>query len=158
VWYPAPRYLGVQGEISATFRPASTEREITTAAGGRFHYLATGEATERQFVPQAWIKFDVESPEAVASAVSELLAARRQLLTERTKSREVRQRLDYSARRACSSASPLRCGCTAPVARLNLRSQQGTGPAYISRPGVSLRRVVVCYFLIGAFVSSTHVV
>jgi hypothetical protein len=35
--YPTARYLGEHGNISAAFRPASTEPELISEAGLRFH-------------------------------------------------------------------------------------------------------------------------
>lgn len=38
--YPAQRYLGDDGEISAVFRPADTE-PVLASPDGRTHYLRT---------------------------------------------------------------------------------------------------------------------
>jgi hypothetical protein len=46
--YPTPRYLGKNGEISAAFRPASTEPELSSA-GQRIYYLATHASTRGDF-------------------------------------------------------------------------------------------------------------
>jgi mannose-6-phosphate isomerase-like protein (cupin superfamily) len=46
--YPTPRYLGKNGEISAAFRPASTEPELSSA-GQRIHHLATHASTKGDF-------------------------------------------------------------------------------------------------------------
>jgi mannose-6-phosphate isomerase-like protein (cupin superfamily) len=47
--YPAPRYLGERGEISAVFRAARTEPELISASGQRIHYLATHASTRGEF-------------------------------------------------------------------------------------------------------------
>jgi mannose-6-phosphate isomerase-like protein (cupin superfamily) len=47
--YPTPRYRGENGDISAVFRPASTEPELISGPGQRIHYLATHASTEGDF-------------------------------------------------------------------------------------------------------------
>jgi hypothetical protein len=47
--YPEPRHLGVEGEISATYRPAEAEPELSYASGTTVHYLATGASTNDTF-------------------------------------------------------------------------------------------------------------
>jgi quercetin dioxygenase-like cupin family protein len=47
--YPTPRYLGEHGDISAVFRPASTEPELISEPGQRIHYLATHASTKGEF-------------------------------------------------------------------------------------------------------------
>ena len=44
--YPEPRYHGADGEVSATYRPADHEPELTYPSGNTTHYLATGASTE----------------------------------------------------------------------------------------------------------------
>lgn len=52
--YPEPRYLGVEGEVSATFRPAGHQPELTYPTGSTAHYLATGGSTNGQFGLYRW--------------------------------------------------------------------------------------------------------
>ena len=52
--YPPPRYLGVEGEFSATYRPAGQQPDITHRNGGGAHYLATGASTNGQFGLYRW--------------------------------------------------------------------------------------------------------
>jgi mannose-6-phosphate isomerase-like protein (cupin superfamily) len=53
--YPDPRYHGEKGEISAVFRPAGNEPDLTMGEGGtRVHYLATGASTSGQFGLYRW--------------------------------------------------------------------------------------------------------
>ena len=52
--YPEPRYLGETGEISATYRPADHEPELTYKSGNTVHYLATGAATGKLFGLYRW--------------------------------------------------------------------------------------------------------
>ena len=53
--YPPPRYHGKTGEVSAAFRPADQQPEVTMGAGGtRVHYLATGAATGGEFGLYRW--------------------------------------------------------------------------------------------------------
>jgi hypothetical protein len=47
--YPTARYLGENGNISAAFRPVSTEPELASEAGQRIHYLATPASTKGEF-------------------------------------------------------------------------------------------------------------
>ena len=53
--YPQPRYLGDQGEVSATYRAAGQGPELTYANGGSAHYLATGATTDGQFGLYRWV-------------------------------------------------------------------------------------------------------
>ena len=52
--YPEPRYLGEGGEISATYRPADHEPELTYPSGNTAHYLATGASTNGLFGLYRW--------------------------------------------------------------------------------------------------------
>lgn len=52
--YPDPRYLGHDGEISATFRPADAPPELTLGGGGSAAYLATGASTSGLFGLYRW--------------------------------------------------------------------------------------------------------
>jgi mannose-6-phosphate isomerase-like protein (cupin superfamily) len=52
--YPEPRYLGAKGEISATYRQADHEPELTYRTGYTAHYLATGASTNGQFGLYRW--------------------------------------------------------------------------------------------------------
>lgn len=52
--YPDPRYLGDDGELSATYRPTGTAAELTYASGNAVHYLATGATTNGQFGLYRW--------------------------------------------------------------------------------------------------------
>ncbi|GGQ11903.1 cupin domain-containing protein [Streptosporangium pseudovulgare] len=52
--YPEPRYLGADGEISATYRPAGHEPELTYHSGNTVHYLATGATTDGRFGLYRW--------------------------------------------------------------------------------------------------------
>jgi mannose-6-phosphate isomerase-like protein (cupin superfamily) len=52
--YPEQRYLGDNGELSATYRPAAQEPELTYPAGTRVCYLATGASTNGQFGLYRW--------------------------------------------------------------------------------------------------------
>ena len=47
--YPDARYMGEEGEISATFRPADQEPELTIGWSTAIRYLATGESTNGQY-------------------------------------------------------------------------------------------------------------
>lgn len=47
--YPDARYLGDEGEISAIYRPADKEPDLTIGSGTAMHYLATGASTNGQF-------------------------------------------------------------------------------------------------------------
>ncbi len=51
--YPDPRYTGDEGEVSAVFRPAGREHELTTATANA-GYLATGASTNGQFGLYRW--------------------------------------------------------------------------------------------------------
>jgi mannose-6-phosphate isomerase-like protein (cupin superfamily) len=53
VSYPAPVHLGA-GELSATFRPAGTPRELEFRRGGGARYLATGASTGGLFGLYRW--------------------------------------------------------------------------------------------------------
>lgn len=46
--YPEPRYLGDNGEISAVFRSADAEPDLTTGSGN-YRYLATTVSTDGEF-------------------------------------------------------------------------------------------------------------
>lgn len=52
--YPDPHYHGTDGEISATFRPASTEPDLALGGENRAAYLATGASTHGQFGLYRW--------------------------------------------------------------------------------------------------------
>jgi mannose-6-phosphate isomerase-like protein (cupin superfamily) len=52
--YPPPRYLGSDGEQTATYRPGGTKPEWTYANGNTVHYLATGATTNGQFGLYRW--------------------------------------------------------------------------------------------------------
>ncbi|MDP9845459.1 cupin domain-containing protein [Streptosporangium lutulentum] len=52
--YPEPTYFGDKGEISATYRPAAHEPELTYQSGNTVHYLATGASTNGQFGLYRW--------------------------------------------------------------------------------------------------------
>jgi len=52
--YPEPRYLGEGGELSATYREAGHEPEVTYRTGNTVHYLATGASTNGQFGLYRW--------------------------------------------------------------------------------------------------------
>lgn len=47
--YPAARYFGDSGELSATFRPASTGPDFSIGDAIQFHYLATQASTDGDF-------------------------------------------------------------------------------------------------------------
>ena len=51
--YPEPKYFGTTGEVSATFRPASTPPELPRP-GGAASYLATGATTGGRFGLYRW--------------------------------------------------------------------------------------------------------
>jgi mannose-6-phosphate isomerase-like protein (cupin superfamily) len=53
--YPEPRYLGNDGEITATHRPVSQRPELTYRNGNTVHYLATGATTNGQFGLYRWV-------------------------------------------------------------------------------------------------------
>lgn len=52
--YPEPRYLGAEGEISATYRTIDHEPELTYRNGNTVHYLSTGASTNGQFGLYRW--------------------------------------------------------------------------------------------------------
>jgi mannose-6-phosphate isomerase-like protein (cupin superfamily) len=52
--YPHPRYLGDEGELSATYRPADHPPELVYPTGNSVHYLATGASTHGQFGLYRW--------------------------------------------------------------------------------------------------------
>jgi mannose-6-phosphate isomerase-like protein (cupin superfamily) len=52
--YPPPRYLGDTGELTATYRPAGAEPELTYPSGNTVHYLATGASTGGLFGLYRW--------------------------------------------------------------------------------------------------------
>ena len=52
--YPDPRYVGDGGEVSATYREAGHEPELTYQTGNTAHYLATGASTSGQFGLYRW--------------------------------------------------------------------------------------------------------
>ena len=52
--YPAPRYLGETGEVSASLRRADHEPDLRYRSGGTVHYLATGGSTDREFGLYRW--------------------------------------------------------------------------------------------------------
>jgi mannose-6-phosphate isomerase-like protein (cupin superfamily) len=52
--YPASRYEGEGGEVSARHRPVDAEPELTYPNGNTVHYLATGDATDGLFGLYRW--------------------------------------------------------------------------------------------------------
>lgn len=52
--YPPELYLGDGGEVSGTFRPRDTPREVNIASGGGAAYLATGALTHGLFGLYRW--------------------------------------------------------------------------------------------------------
>ncbi|MFK3980923.1 cupin domain-containing protein [Micromonospora sp. NPDC050397] len=52
--YPEPVYDGADGEVSARYRPADQEPDLTYANGNTVHYLATGAGTFGQFGLYRW--------------------------------------------------------------------------------------------------------
>ena len=52
--YPNARYLGDKGEISAIYRPAGQEPELTIGSSTEVRYLATGASTNGQFGLYRW--------------------------------------------------------------------------------------------------------
>lgn len=52
--YPPARYHGAEGELSATYRAAGHEPELTYPTGNTVHYLATGATTNGQFGLYRW--------------------------------------------------------------------------------------------------------
>ena len=54
VTYPEPRYQGEDGEVSAVYRPADHQPDLTYPNGNTVHYLATGAATDGGFGLYRW--------------------------------------------------------------------------------------------------------
>lgn len=52
--YPEPRYLGTTGELTATYRPAGHEPDLSYTGGTTVHYLATGASTDGRFGLYRW--------------------------------------------------------------------------------------------------------
>ena len=52
--YPDPRYLGDNGERSATYRPAGQTPDLVYDNGGAVHYLAMGSSTDGLFGLYRW--------------------------------------------------------------------------------------------------------
>ncbi|GII00474.1 cupin domain-containing protein [Planobispora takensis] len=52
--YPEPSYFGDKGEISATFRPAGHQPDLTYQNGNTVDYLATGASTGGKFGLYRW--------------------------------------------------------------------------------------------------------
>jgi len=52
--YPAARYLGDTGEVSATYRPSSARHDLTYERGNTADYLATGASTDGLFGLYRW--------------------------------------------------------------------------------------------------------
>ncbi len=52
--YPPARYRGEKGEISARFRPAGQEPDLTIGTDTAVRYLATGSSTNGQFGLYRW--------------------------------------------------------------------------------------------------------
>jgi quercetin dioxygenase-like cupin family protein len=52
--YPPPRYHGITGEISATYRPKDTPAEFVYPNGTKVSYLSTGESTGGLFGLYRW--------------------------------------------------------------------------------------------------------
>lgn len=52
--YPEARYLGDEGDVSATFRPATAEPDLRYPSGGTVDYLATGASTGGLFGLYRW--------------------------------------------------------------------------------------------------------
>lgn len=52
--YPDPRYFADTGEVSATFRPAGAEPEITFASGGTCSLLSTSDGTDGLYGLYRW--------------------------------------------------------------------------------------------------------
>ena len=53
--YPPSRYLGETGEVSATFRRANSEPDLTYPTGNTVHYLSTGASTDGGFGLYRWV-------------------------------------------------------------------------------------------------------
>ncbi|MFE1550308.1 cupin domain-containing protein [Streptomyces sp. NPDC058718] len=50
--YPAPRYFGEQGELTARFRPATSEPDFVSGSGDSgtaYHYLSTKTSTDGEY-------------------------------------------------------------------------------------------------------------
>lgn len=52
--YPAARYPGSDGEVSATYRPVATAPDLVFPNGTRVHYLATGASSRGGFGLYRW--------------------------------------------------------------------------------------------------------
>jgi len=52
--YPEALYHGTNGEISATYRPAGHEEDLTIGSAVALHYLATGTSTDGRFGLYRW--------------------------------------------------------------------------------------------------------
>lgn len=52
--YPPPRYHGTTGEVSASYRPADNNPDVTFRNGNRVYYLATAASTEGNFGLYRW--------------------------------------------------------------------------------------------------------
>jgi mannose-6-phosphate isomerase-like protein (cupin superfamily) len=52
--YPDARYLGDEGEVSAMFRPADQEPELTIGSSIAIRYLAMGESTDGRYGLYRW--------------------------------------------------------------------------------------------------------
>ncbi|MDQ3716518.1 MAG: cupin domain-containing protein [Actinomycetota bacterium] len=52
--YPAQRYEGTTGEVSATLRRREHEPDLTYSSGNTVHYLATAASTNGQFGLYRW--------------------------------------------------------------------------------------------------------
>jgi mannose-6-phosphate isomerase-like protein (cupin superfamily) len=52
--YPTARYLGTDGEVSATYRPVGTAPDLVFPNGTRVHYLATGASNRGLFGLYRW--------------------------------------------------------------------------------------------------------
>jgi mannose-6-phosphate isomerase-like protein (cupin superfamily) len=54
VSYPGPRYHAETGQVSASFRRAGHDPELTYPSGVTVHYLATGGSTDGEFGLYRW--------------------------------------------------------------------------------------------------------
>ncbi|HZE40524.1 MAG TPA: cupin domain-containing protein [Stackebrandtia sp.] len=52
--YPEPKYFGADGEVTATYRPATDPPNLTMRNGGSAAYLATGASTDGKFGLYQW--------------------------------------------------------------------------------------------------------
>ncbi|GII22381.1 cupin domain-containing protein [Planosporangium mesophilum] len=52
--YPPVRYQGNKGEVSAVYRPADHEPDLSNPNGTRVHYLATGASTNGEYGLYRW--------------------------------------------------------------------------------------------------------